>query len=490
MLRNACALLIMSSLFFTSAQAAKPSRMSASASKSVGQTMGEKIKKALDSSGFKNGEVGMWVGATDEKGLATYFGHNENKLFIPASLSKLVTAGAILHELHPSYKFKTQLVSDAKIDGGALAGSLYLKGGGDPSFVSENMWFLINELTRAGVTSVEGDVVVDDSRYDRIRFGEDRQDVRVDRAYDAPVGAMSMNWNSVAVYVRPGDKVGEKAKVVADVMSPFVKVKNETKTTGAGKGKSISVERTKEKGFDGDVVIVSGGIAADHAELVFYKNISDPEMWAGYNLVEFLRQRGIAVKGKVRSGAAPKDAAVLATAESKVLSSVVADMSKWSNNYVSEMLVKEIAAVGGESPATMAGGMTKVLKYLESSGMKKGEYEFINAAGFTRKNKLTPAQLGRFLEFVHQDFSIYPEYVASLPIAGVDGTLRKRMLGSKAEKWVRAKTGLLNGVVGLSGYAGRSDSSIITFVFIYNGSGREDKARAFFDRVASLLVED
>lgn len=455
------------------------------------QTVGEKIKKALEASGFKNGEVGMWVGATEEgKGLATYFGHNEDKLFIPASLSKLITAGAILHELHPSYKFKTQLFSDAKLDNGSLNGAIYLKGGGDPSFVSENAWFLVNELTRAGIKSIEGDVVVDDSRYDKIRFGDDRQEERVDRAYDAPVGAMSMNWNSVTTYVRPGDKVGEKAKVFADVMSPYLKVRNETRTAAAGKGKTISVERTKEKGFEGDVVIFSGSIALDHPEVIVYKNISDPEMWTGYNLVEFLRQRGIAVKGKVRSGLVPKEASLLATSESKVLSSVLADMGKWSNNYVAEMLVKEISADGGETPATMAGGMAKVIKYLESSGLKKGEYEFHNAAGFTRKNKITPGQMGRYMEHVHSDFSIFPEYVAALPIAGVDGTLRKRMIGQPAERWVRAKTGLLNGVVGLAGFAGRADSSVLTFVFIYNGSGREDKARAFFDRTASLLVED
>jgi D-alanyl-D-alanine carboxypeptidase/D-alanyl-D-alanine-endopeptidase (penicillin-binding protein 4) len=458
---------------------------------SASQFVGERLKRALETSGFKNGEVGLWVGATEEgKGLATYFSHNDDKLFIPASLSKLITAGAILHELHPSYKFKTMLVSDAKIENGLLAGPIYLKGGGDPSFVSENAWFLVNELSRSGITSVEGDVIVDDTRYDKIRFGDDRQEERVDRAYDAPVGAMSMNWNSVTTYVRPGDKVGDKAKVFADVMSPYLKVRNETRTVAAGKGKSISIERTKEKGFDGDVVIASGSIALEHPEVIVYKNISDPEMWAGMNLIEFLRQRGIMVKGKVRSGTAPKEAVVLAVSESKVLSSVLADMGKWSNNYVAEMLVKEVSADAGDTPATMAGGMAKVTKYLESAGIKKGEYEFHNAAGFTRKNKLTPGQMGRYMEHVHSDFSIFPEYVAALPIAGVDGTLRKRMVGQPAERWVRAKTGLLNGVVGLAGFAGRADSSVLTFVFIYNGSGREDKARAFFDRMASILVED
>jgi D-alanyl-D-alanine carboxypeptidase/D-alanyl-D-alanine-endopeptidase (penicillin-binding protein 4) len=455
--------------------------------------MAERLKKAVNASGFKAGELGLWVGTASGKGkqLETYYALNADKLFIPASLSKIPTAGAVLNALHPGFKFKTQLVSDAKVENGNLGGALFLKGGGDPSFVSENMWFLVNELTRTGVKTIEGDVVVDDSRFDTIRFGDDRQDERVDRAYDAPIGAMSMNWNAVNVYVRPGDKVGDKLRVFADVSSPYLKVRNETRTAAAGKGKNVGVERTSEKGFSGDVIVVSGGMAIDQGEAVVYKSISNPDQWSGSILVEFLRQRGIEVKGKVRTGAAPKSALVLATSESRSLTSAVADMGKWSNNYVAEMLIKNLSAEAGDAPGTMTGGMARVIKYLEGAGLKKDEFEFINAAGFTRKNKFTPQQLGRVLEHIHADFTIFPEFLSSLPIAGVDGTLRNRMKNSRAERWVRAKTGLLNGVVGLAGFAGRPAGRVVSFAFIYNGAaGREDKARALFDRMAASIVED
>ncbi len=460
---------------------------------SPAQKIHERIKKAVDSSGFKDGEIGLWIGSTGDAGLETYYGKNATKLLLPASLSKLVTMGGVLDTLPPGTKLQTQLLYDpkaAKIDQGVLSGAIYLKGGGDPSFVSEDAWALVNELTRTGITSVEGDLIVDDSRFDTIRFDEDRQEERVDRAYDAPIGAMSMNWNSVNVYARPGDKVGEPLKVFADVMSPYLKVRNNSKTVGAGKGKTVSVERISEKGFNGDVIVINGALALGSPEAVIYKSISQPDLWAGYNMVEFLRQRGIAVKGKVKTGTAPSSAAVLATRDSHPLSSIVADMAKWSNNYVAEMLVKNVAAESGEKPATMATGLAQVRKYLEKSGVKSGEYEFVNAAGLTRKNRLTPEQLGRFLEFVRTDFTMFPEYLTALPIAGVDGTLRKRMKNSSGERWVRAKTGLLTGVVGLAGYAGRPNGQIVTFAFIYNGPGKEDKARGLFDRLAALLVED
>lgn len=460
------------------------------------QALIERLKKDIRKSGFKDNELGIWIGArvNRESGrseVETYFDLNANKLFIPASLSKLVTLGAVLHELHPAYKFKTTLVSDAKIEKGVLKGNLYLKGGGDPSFVSENMWILVNELVRSGVSSIEGDIVVDDTRFDQVRWGEDRQDVRVDRAYDAPLGAMSMNWNSVTVYVRPGDKVGDSLKVHVDIASPYIKVKNETRTVAAGRGRNVSVERRSEKGFEGDVIVVSGTMAADQSELVVFKNITRPELWSGYNLVEFLKQRGIAVNGKIRRGESPANAVVLAVAESKPLALIAADMAKWSNNYVAEMLVKNLAAETDKSrPATTPAGLERVIKYLESAGLKPKEFEFVNAAGFTRRNRMTPFQIGQLLEHVRSDFTIFPEFLAALPIAGIDGTLRSRMKSQPAERWVRAKTGLLNGVVGLAGFAGRSNGEVLAFVFVFNGNGREDRARALFDQMAAHLVGD
>lgn len=449
----------------------------------------EKLKQIVQSSGFKNGELGLWVGMKADEGLQTVFGHNADKSLIPASLSKIVTAAAVLQELHPTHKFKTQLLGQADVKDGVLKGPLYLRGGGDPSFVSENMWFLVNEFIRQQITVIEGDVIVDDTRFDNIRVGDDRENARVDRAYDAPLGAMSMNWNSVNVYVRPGDKAGDPLKVFLDPTTPYLKLKNETKTT-SGKGTDIAVERRTEKGAQGDVVRVSGKMALGHEEVVIYKNITQPDLWSGHHLVEFLKQRGITVKGTVKPGISPATATVLATAESKALSLIVADMMKFSNNYVAEMLVKNLAAESGNAPATMPQGIALMQKFLDARGFEKGRYVFTNASGFSRDNRLSAEQIGRLLENTRNDFTSFPEFLTSLPISGIDGTLKNRMRGGPAERWVRAKTGLLTGVVGLAGYAGKSNGEIFSFAFIYNGGGREDRARATFDKLATTLVTD
>lgn len=450
-----------------------------------------RLRQLIERSGFKENQLGLWVGDKSAAGQETLFAQNGETKFIPASLSKLVTAAAILHTLHPGYKYKTQLLSSSAVkDGGVLSGDLILKGGGDPSFVNENMWFLVNELTRTGIATVEGDVVVDDSRFDTVRIGDDRESVRVDRAYDAPLGAMSMNWNSVHIFIRPGAKAGDPARVVLDPDSPYLRLVNEAKTGAAGSRKSIAVGRTSQKGFDGDVIRVTGKIGAGAPEAVVYKSITHPDLYSAHNLVAFLKQRGITVRGKVRRDKTPASANVLATSESKPLALIVADMSKFSNNYVAEMLVKNLAAENGVAPATMPAGMVQLGTYLSSIGLNKSDYVFINASGFSRENRMTPSQLGRVLEAMREDFTSYPEFLVSLPIGGVDGTLKSRMKNSRAERWVRAKTGLLNGVVGLAGYAGRPNGSVRTFTFIYNGAGKEDQARALFDRMAAALAED
>src|SRR5690606_2416139 len=128
----------------------------------------------------------------------------------------------VLQVFTPGSKFETHLMSDAVIKNGVLEGNLYFKGGGDPSFVSEKMWYLVNEFTRNRVKEISGQVIVDDSLFDTERFDLGRDPNRVNRAYDSPIGAASFNWNAVNVFIRPGDKPGAPALVVADPVSPYL----------------------------------------------------------------------------------------------------------------------------------------------------------------------------------------------------------------------------------------------------------------------------
>lgn len=434
------------------------------------------------SSSIAPSNLGLAVYDLDQSRQPLIFGMNEQKDFTPASITKIVTAATVLQRLGASYKFQTSLWSVGKIENGTLGGDLVLKGGGDSGFVSETMWFLVNELVRTGIKRIEGNLIVDDSDFDPIREDASRDPERVDRAYDAPVGAMSFNWNSINIFVRPTE-IGKPPQVNLDPLPDYYAIVNKAKTV-AKSGVDLDVSRT------GNTVFISGTIGADANEFVAYKNIDDPVDWSGRNLVYFLSQRGIIVTGKVKGGKRPEGARLLAKADSEPVSQHVADMMKFSNNYVAEMLTKNLAAQNGTLPASLDAGMKLIRETITSLGIDRQNFNLLNPSGLSRQNRIKPADLARVLVRAQHHFPIFAEMLASFPLAGMDGTLKNRMKDTAAKGWVRAKTGNLAGVVGLAGYAGRKDGSVRAFAFIFNGKPDQgDSARRLFDALATQLVQ-
>jgi D-alanyl-D-alanine carboxypeptidase/D-alanyl-D-alanine-endopeptidase (penicillin-binding protein 4) len=362
------------------------------------------------------------------------------------------------------------------------------KGGGDPSFVSENLWYLVNIFTRSGIKKVTGDLVVDDSIFDEVRFDSSREKARVDRAYDAPTSGASFNWNSVNVFVRPA-KAGEKALVFLDPENQFTELINQVQTTKNASASNVTAERV-DADSGKNILRVQGSIAEGASEVTIYKNITQPDLWTGFQLKSFLQQRGIFVEGKVVRGKwSEASDTLIASSESKPIEQIVADMNKFSNNYVAEMLTKQLGATKG-LPGTIEKGVQKLNEYLQIMGLRKGDYQLISPSGLNRDNQFSAAQILEVLMHTQKQLRIFPEFLSSLPIAGIDGTLKNRMKSSAAERWVRAKTGYLDSVVSLAGFAGRKDGTVMPFVFIFNGSADESKIRSLFDRLCNLLVDD
>lgn len=437
--------------------------------------------------GVNTKELGVYASVGEGEELRTLLDVNGTKVMIPASITKVATASAVLGAFPPGTKFKTQLLIEGPIANGTLKGSVYLKGGGDPSFVSENMWYLVNAFTRSKIRKIEGDIIVDDSLFDRVRYDMTRQKERVDRAYDAPVGAMSFNWNSVNIFVR-ANGAGNPADVTIDPENDYIRLVNKAKTV-SGSANKLLADRQEDKKFDGDVIHVGGTVGQGLKEVVVFKNITQPDLWAGYNLKAFLAQRGIQLTGKIRNGVTPEKAQLVAESESKAVEQIVADMNKFSNNYVAEMLVKNLGALKKSKGASLADGMLVLNEHLQGLGIPAEQYHIQSPSGLSRENRMSSFAMWKVLQHLRNDFRVQPEFLTSLPIAGVDGTLKKRMKNTPAERWVRAKTGFLTGVITLAGYAGLEDGRVVTFSFIYNGSSDETKIRAFFDNLLIYLVQ-
>lgn len=436
----------------------------------------EKIFSLLKKNKIDSSQIGIEIAKHD----AVVFSNYADKIFIPASVTKLFTTYSVLKHLGPTFKVKTQLFLNGN--------NLYLKGGGDSGFVSETMWFLVNDFYRQNIRSIDGDIIVDDSLFDDVRFDKSRQSQRVDRAFDSPVGAMSFNWNSINVFVKPDEKVGNVARVILDPENSFFKLRNETKTVAKAKKELIIDVNQRDR-----VITVSGDVQSEIPEKAYFKNVADPVQWSGTNLKAFLGQRGITVKGLIKPGRVPMGAKLVATAESKALAGLITDMNKFSNNYVAEMLTKLLASEklikSEKSNFSIADGMKLITADAEKIMKNRKDLVLLNPSGFSRENRITAAGLNDLLHAVENDFSIYPSFVESLPVAGLDGTLKRRMIGTKGEGFVRAKTGYLDDVVTLSGFAGHQNGDLYHFTFLYNGPQDEALVRSTIDQILNYILE-
>ena len=394
------------------------------------------------------------------------FEENADVPMTPASNMKIVTGAAALSILGPDYRFETVFATDGAIDGGVLDGDLYVVGSGDPSIVSEELWKIVEEVRLLGIRTIAGDVVLDTSYFDSLSVAShDAADGQ--RAYHARTGALSLNFNSIAVHVFPGVRSGDPARVELAPSTGYVEVRNEA-STGRGRSSStLSVKRTYEGGRN--VITVSGRIPAGAGRKTVYRNLEGPAEHFGTVFVEFLVAAGIGVRGGVREGAAPADADVLFVNESKPLSLVVRDLNKFSNNFVAEQLVKTLSAEVHGPPGTTAGGRRVLEEFLVSAGADSGSFRVVDGSGLSRENRITARTLVRVLETTLDDFESSYEYVASLSVSGTDGTLEDRMGYAGLEGAVRAKTGLLDGVTAISGLMETLAGEEVLFSILVSG---------------------
>lgn len=442
-------------------------------------SFGHNLEGIINKSGIPKSTLGIYVGTAS----APVFTLNPKQKFVPASLSKILTGIAAFKVFGSGHRFKTQLFVEGSVEDQTLKGKLYLKGGGDPSLVSENMWVLVNNFLRNDIRRIDGSIVIDNSAFDDAFIDASREEARVDRAYDSPVSAAPFNWNTVGIFVRPGKKEGAEVKVFMDPWNSYFKIKNKAKTS-SGSGQDIWVTRT------GRDIIVTGKMGVGYNEKVFYKNIDDPIQWVGTGLVDFLSQRGIEVTGKkIESGKVPTSARIVAEAPGWSVDELINGMLRFSNNFIAEMLTKNIALANGSTQGTINAGVQAIKKAMIEYGLGEKDYDFTNPSGLTRENKMTAEQLAMVLESAKKDFWVNGGFMNALPFPSGEGSLSKRMPALDGKRWIRAKTGLLTGVVGLAGYIGQKNSDPITFVFIYNGNGKEDKARDLFDRLAMEMVK-
>ena len=366
------------------------------------------------------------------------YARNADELLNPASNVKLVTAAAALSRLGADFRFETEFL----LDGGlGERPRLYVRGKGDPTMTTERLYQVAGELKHLGLHEV-ADIVLDESYFDAERLAPGFEQETTDRPYTAPTGALSLNANTVAVFLRSAG-AGQRPAVEVDPASDYFTVVNgAVGTLSRARRVSVSSELDGER-----QKIVVRGTVPPSGESVVYRRIDAPPLYYGQTLKMLLEQRGVHVRGKVRLGSVPERTKLLYVAQSDTFDLVLKRMNKTSNNFIAETLMKVLGAEVKGVPGTTAKGVQATEEFLEHDvGLQRGSYVLKNGSGINDTNRFTPAQLARLLKTMAERFGVAAEYLSSVPIGGKDGTLKWRFEGNDIAGRLRAKTGTLENV--------------------------------------------
>lgn len=414
------------------------------------------------------------------------FARDESLLLNPASNVKLATTAAALALLGPEYRFRTVLAGERRAGGPSVRGNLYLRGMGDPTLVTESLHAIAGELRAAGIRDVEGALVVDDRFFDPPPFTQDDAKPEADAGYRAPCSALSLNYNTVRVVVHPGPSDGADALLAVVPGSDYFKVTGRVTTVPRGAAR-IDVRALPQ--LEQTELSVNGRVPLGASPVEVRKRVVHPARYAGHTLLRVLARYGITVADRiVRTGETPPGLAVLVSRESEPLSVLVRDINKVSSNVMANQLLLAIGAERRGAPGTFAKGIEAIEEHLASIGIPRRGFHLASGSGLDSETRLDAITLVAILRAAARDFRYSADLLSSLAVAGADGTLARRMAGSPAERYVRAKTGTLQGVVALSGYAAGPRRGLLAFAVMINGTPAGSDARRTVDDFAAALA--
>jgi D-alanyl-D-alanine carboxypeptidase/D-alanyl-D-alanine-endopeptidase (penicillin-binding protein 4) len=379
----------------------------------------------------------------------------------PASTNKLITGAAAFAVLGPTYRFKTRVFADSRPDGrGVIHGNLYLVGGGDPLLVQEQAWALAHNLHLLGVRRVAGSLVGDDSFHDSTRYYREWGPQNF-HAYKAPLGALSMNFNTVFFWVRPGPKIGAPATVELDPQPDGLSVGGSVQTV-AGRVNHTTLA------YNDQSATIGGFVGLDTAPDPARQAIGDPLTFSLGVFRNLLRKEGIEVDGASVGGKTPSQAPFLCEHESPELSQILRELYRFSNNFTAEQILRTLGAVKFGPPGSRENGAAAVVDWLKQENLWRDGVVVVDGSGLARENKQTAASMVGVLVWMAKNPRLFPEYLDAQAIAGVDGTLRHRFRKSPLLGRVRAKTGFINNVVGLGGYCYDARGEMYAFSALIN----------------------
>lgn len=416
--------------------------------------------------------------------------HNADTPLLPASALKLVTTAAALHYLGPEYRFSTDVLYSGQRSGDKLQGDVILRGGGDPKLTPADLWHIATRVKNSGISEINGRLIADARFFDEVDHAPGWADEEgSQRAYNAKVGALSLNYNIVTVHVRPGLNVGDPLLVALEPSPAYITVTNNGKTIG--KGKSFLSASRSDQTTDGTMnVLVNGKLHVDAGDREIYRNVDNPTRYTIEAFRTILQQVGVKVPDTTEIGATPAGATLIYRHESVPLSLILKELNLYSNNFIAEQVLKTIAAKMTGLPGSHAGGSQLVGNFLNAIGIDTRGLNITDGSGLSKENRITTQMLTSLLAIMHKRFDIGPDFAAVLRIMGAEGAHSRRLSNSPAMGRIRAKTGTLSGVSTLAGYVATADDRVFAFAFFLNNNRcGHSGADAVEDRIVNAIYQ-
>ncbi len=367
----------------------------------------------------------------------------------PASTIKLLTTLVALDVLGPAYRWKTDVYAQGEMRGDRLQGDLLIKGHGDPFLVTERVWQLLRDIRFAGVREIDGDLLIDDSYFDVGDYDPAAFDKQPLRAYNVAPNALLMNFKVVRYWFEP-DHESESVNVRLEPALENLSIENRLnlapgRCRGFQRGITIgSNERVDEITFSGRFPNACKRYAMDRTALSHNQFV--------YGLFRLLWQEsGGTLDGSWNNVTAEPDAKPIVSFESLPLSEMIARVNKHSNNVMARQLLYTLAAEVNGQPGTEDGGKQVIANWLTENDLESCKLAIENGAGLSRNARITASDMGSLLTFAWRQ-PYMPEYVASMSISGLDGTLMRRFGNTKLIGKAHLKTGSMDDVTAIAGY--------------------------------------
>ncbi|MFP3565576.1 D-alanyl-D-alanine carboxypeptidase/D-alanyl-D-alanine-endopeptidase [Paraburkholderia sp. SIMBA_030] len=413
---------------------------------------------------------------------------NAGKPMMPASTMKLVTTYSGLSILGPDYRWRTSAYSDGTLDGnGVLHGNLYIQGTGDPKLVPEELIDLVQKIHKAGITGIDGALVLDKRYFDTSTRDLPPFDDDATAPYNVGPDPLLYAFKSLSFTLTPSTD----GSVAIDVLPALAQLQIDNQmraVNGPCRGDAAAVSPSVTPQPDGKVVAsFTGDYPVRCGPRTINVAVLDHSTFFAGGFLALWQQTGGTFSGATHEGPVPAGARLIATHQGPMLSDIVRDINKFSNNTMARNLYLTIGATEEKPPATPTKSARAIEAFLSRDAINMEYLTLDNGSGLSRDEHITALALADLLQRANAS-PVAQVFVESLPIAGVDGTMRNRLANQGAGGNAHIKTGTLRDVRAIAGYVASADGNSYVVVSLINDPHSE-AARAAHDALLEWVYQ-